>query len=377
VSLQVEDGVINTAGYYDTIIGCEGSPLELTLSTLFYTNYKVSTIPYEYYERYSIDKSVKEIYPFASGDSYRNAKIVGTVPEYLNNFVLKEGKVFTNVKEAVVGEKVSRDSTLKVGDTFTGTHGSIEGGHAHEEFLYTVTGILKKTGKSTDNVIFTLIDSVWAVHEYGEDEHAEESAEHSNEKRESHSEGVWEDEEHEHHKGELTAILLRTDNLSSHTRIVNELKKEAGVQAINPATELRKLLDSMSLGRDILYIMAVFMILMAVIIIYVTTMAAVADSKQDIILMRLIGISRKTISFILVIQTLIVSVVSAVLAYGANFLLLYLINGFSSGNFGIVIDPLKHYPGEGGIILLILVLNILATTISLIPLYRQDPLEAQ
>ena len=44
--------------------------------------------------------------------------------------------------QAVLGARVAGQSGLRVGDTFTGTHGLGAGGHAHGQTPYTVTGIL-------------------------------------------------------------------------------------------------------------------------------------------------------------------------------------------------------------------------------------------
>lgn len=362
VASQAKEGVINTASSYDTIIGGESSALELTLSTMFYMDYSVDTIPYEYYEKYQNDKNVSEIYPFASGDTYRNVKIIGTLSGYLKNIKLKSGSMFEDDKEfqAVIGASVAEEANLKVGDTFISTHGSAETGHNHEDTPYTVVGIMNKSNTSNDLVIFTEISSVWCAHEDHEEEH----------------EGELEDEhEHEHEEGELTAIILKTTNLSAHTKIVNELKEVSGVQAVNPATELRKLLNSISMVENIIYIMTAFVIVIAVMMIYVTTTSSVSDSKEDIILMRLIGIKQKSINSIIFIQTMFSFIIASILAILFKFIVLNFANMFTSGSFGIIILPMKFYFGEIVIIIGILILTIISMIISLIPMFRKDPLD--
>jgi putative ABC transport system permease protein len=254
----------------------------------------------------------------------------------------------------------------------------MEGGHIHEDHPYIVVGILKKTNTSSDNAIFTTIDSVWAVHNSGGQEpdgipdNVDESHEHGKDEleQEQHDHGG-----HSHEHGDLTAIVLKTSSLTAQARIVRELSEERGVQGVNPATELRKLLNSVSIGRDLIFAMSAVIILMAVIIIYVSTLSAIKDGKKDIVTMRLIGIKKRTIELILMMQTAFISICALVSAFGGQMLLILIMNNFSSRNFGIILDPWRHYAGEGLLAAIIFVLNLATTFISLIPLYRRDPLE--
>ena len=367
VACQTEDGVINSSSNYDTIVGGSSSPLELTLSTLFYMDYPLETIPYEYYEKYKNDPNIAKAFPFATGDTYRNVKIVGTLSGYINDFKIKNGKNVNddNIYEAVVGYDVAKNTGLKVGDQFVSTHGALnEGGHEHKDTPYTVVGILDKSNTSSDMVIFTEIKSVWSAHHHDEDE----DEEHENEE---------EHEEHHHivDKGDVTAILLKTKNLSVHTKIVSDLKADSKVQAVNPATELRKLLSNIGMVKNIIYIMVVFILVLSVMMIYITTTSSVNDSKEDISIMRLIGIKRKNIHIMLFVQILFSFMLSVVLAILFKFVLLYITNMFTSGNFGIMMSSFKFYIGEIYIVLFIFVLIVISMLISMLPSFKKDPLD--
>ena len=362
VACQTEEGVINSSSTYDTIIGSNSSPLELTLSTLFYMDYPLETIDYNYYEKYSNDPDVSYIFPFASGDTYKDVKIIGTLCGYLNDMKMKQGRNLNNgnVYEAVLGYNVAKDTGLKIGDTFISTHGSLNDGHEHEDTPYTVVGILDKSNTSSDTVIFTEITSIWSAHNHEDDEEMEE-------------------EEHIHNeiidKGELTSIILKTKNLSVHNKIVNELKNTPNVQAVNPATELRKLLSNIGMVKNIIYIMVIFILVLSIMMIYITTTSSVNDSKEDIAIMRLIGIKRKNIHLMLFIQTLFSFFISVIFAFLFKFILLYITNLFTSGNFGIMMSSFKFYLGEIYIVLFIFILIIISMLLSMISMFRKDPLD--
>jgi putative ABC transport system permease protein len=59
---------------------------------------------------------------------------------------------------------------IRVGSSFTGSHGEV-GGHNHNH-EYTVVGILKKQGDVTDRLLVTPIETVWEEHHTPEEERA-------------------------------------------------------------------------------------------------------------------------------------------------------------------------------------------------------------
>ena len=505
---QMEDGVIATAGYYDTIVGPEGSQLQLALSTLFYVENPLGTICYGYYEELKEHPSVTEIYPFAAGDTYRSAPIIGTIPEYLDRFTLASGKIFHEPEEAVLGYNIARAGILDIGDIFVGTHGHADHGHVHDDFEYIVVGTLARTGTASDNVIFTTMESVWMIHddhdhdhedeheheheddhdhndhnhhhdehhddhsdehhdhdhhhedeghehndehggedghhghdahhhndnhydeghhnghEHSEDEHGHDDhdAEHSHSEHNDHhhddehhenevhheehsddhhhndehhheDEGHEHDDEHGHHghddhdhdhndsclgaRDEIVSIILKTDSLAAHNEIVAKFEDTPGVQAINPATVLRGLLDNLSMGRDILYILAAVIMFMTAVIIYVTTASFIEDSKKDILIMRLVGIKRKTIFSMFIVQSAFIAIVSMGISFLLSIGILSLINQFTTANLGILIDAMKRYPGEGLLLLSVFIIVIISAVISITPAYKRDPLEVK
>ena len=69
ISSQVNDGIINTVEYYDTLIGPSGSESQLVLNTMFFTGTPAGTISYEYYENLENDVRVNVAVPFAMGQA--------------------------------------------------------------------------------------------------------------------------------------------------------------------------------------------------------------------------------------------------------------------------------------------------------------------
>lgn len=376
ISSQVNDGIVNTVGYYDMLIGPSGSESQLVLNTMFFTGTPVGTIDFENYEKLKADSRVNAVIPFAMGDSYSGYKIVGTTAEFLKDLKLGDGKLFNENFEAVIGSGVANGTGLKVGSEFLSSHGVSEGGHVHENNPYTVAGVLKKTGTAYDNVVFVNVSDVWeahASHDEHETEHEEEHEdEHEDEHVEEHEEG--EEHEHEHEEGGLTAILVKTKSPMIQSQLSSEINAISGLQAINPATVAREIMNNVDLSKQIIYVLCFIIGIMTLLIIYIMALLNMHDSKKDIKLMRLIGISKGKINLILIIQNFIITltaiVVSILLCRG----LLLSVNVFTS-SMGIVVDYMKFYIGELYIVIGVILFSFLPVFVANVKSFRNDPIQ--
>ncbi len=198
ISEQVDSGFKTTAAYYDIIIGPSGSSTQLAMNTMFFTDKPLGTISYEYVEELQKDTRVNKVVPFTMGDSYNGAKIVGTTTDFLEGKVLREGVMYSEKFECVIGSAVAEKYSLSLGSTLVTSHGLTEGGHAHEGNPLTVVGILDETKTAYDNVIFTPCETVWATHSHSDveseeaqevldDEHGETADEHTHTDEDAHS----------------------------------------------------------------------------------------------------------------------------------------------------------------------------------------------
>ena len=324
---------------------------------MFFSDKPLGTIEYEYYEELLEDKRVNVVIPIAMGDGYKNHKIIGTSIEFLEDKKYDKGDQFKGEFEAVIGYNVSKNNNLDIGDTFISSHGISEqnNGHEHESNPYTVVGILKKTNTVYDNTIFTPVESVWAAHS-------------------THEENEDEDADmHEHEKGELTAIILKTRSMADQNIISNEYNKISGLQAINPATVIRGILNNIDLTKQIVYILCFIIFVMSILIIYIITLLNIYDTRKDIHLMRLLGISRKKIITIFIIQNIIVTLISVIFSVIFSRILLISVNKFTS-SMGIVLNSFKIYSIEFLMLLIVLIICLLPTIVANIRLFKRDPI---
>ena len=182
----------------DLVVGAKGSPLQLVLSAVYHIDAPTGNINFAEAKTIMNNPMVEEAIPMAYGDSYQGYRILGTTENYINKYSaqFREGHIFQKSMQAVLGAKVARTSKLKIGDTFYGSHGQVEGVHVHDEHAYQVVGILESTNSVVDNLVLTNIESVWEVHGDHHD-HDSEEAKHS-ENHEEHEHHDHSEHEHEH-----------------------------------------------------------------------------------------------------------------------------------------------------------------------------------
>ncbi|MBR4110152.1 MAG: ABC transporter permease [Clostridia bacterium] len=354
VAGQINDGIISTASYYDLVVGAPGSSTDLVMSTMFFTGTASDTIDGEVYEELLHNRDVREVVPFATGDNYKGSLIVGTEKSFLATKNLKEGKYFDDAFEIVLGSNVAKENDLSVGDKVIGSHGIAESAHSHENKPYTVVGILEKTHTAYDNTLFTKVDSVWKTHS----EHDEVTDE-ANEEHENHEEQKY------------TAILVKTSNPSVALNLISELNKKGGVIAVNPSTVLRDLLSNIDLVKNIVYILCAVIGVMSFVIIYMINLMMMQDVKKDVLLMRLLGLQRKNITGIILIQNIIVSIVGVVIAFIFTRFSLMLVNNITAA-VGIVMNYSKVYMGEYLIMGIVVIVSLIPTLISLAKMFERS-----
>ena len=200
---------------YDVIIGPpKGSPLQLTLNTVYHLDQSPGLIPYQIYAD-MVNKGVplpghpdyrpyvSSAVPFVVGDSFRGRRIIGTSPQMFGfddtgrrvtgqpfqyrrdlSYELTEGRVFSSGKfEAVVGSDAAAslhlklyDNTLseqeneKQGGAFRVTHGmpgANENPDIHKPRVH-IVGILQPTHTANDRVLFIPFIALYAIAEHAE-----------------------------------------------------------------------------------------------------------------------------------------------------------------------------------------------------------------
>ena len=353
ISTQISEGIIRTASSFDIIIGPSGSSTQLAMNTMFFTDKPLGTIPYALVEEIQNSGLASAVVPFSMGDSYNDAPIVGTTPALLEGKSLSSGEMFANVCEAVVGYDVAKKYNLHVGSSLITSHGLSGSGSDHAESPLTVTGILSRTHTAYDNAVFTPCETIWALHDH-EDEH-EESGEHDEDKT-------------------VCAVLVRSKSIADYSTLTAAYSDNSDYLVINPNTVLREVLENVDMSRKIVYILCLVILIMNVFVITLIALLSAYDSRGEIALMRLIGVSMGRINLLYLIQNAVAGAIALALALLAAHGCLLGIRSFVA-SMGIVLNAAKIYPVEWAILLLVFVISILPTSIMTLRMSRQDSID--
>ena len=350
ISTQISEGIIRTASSFDIIIGPSGSSTQLAMNTMFFTDKPLGTIPYALVEEIQNSGLASAVVPFSMGDSYNDAPIVGTTPALLEGKSLSSGEMFANVCEAVVGYDVAKKYNLHVGSSLITSHGLSGGGSDHAESPLTVTGVLSRTHTAYDNAVFTPCETIWALHDH-EDEH-EESGEHDEDKT-------------------VCAVLVRSKSIADYSTLTAAYSDNSDYLVINPNTVLREVLENVDMSRRIVYILCAVILIMNVFVITLIALLSAYDSRSEISLMRLIGVSMGKINLLYLIENAVAGAIALALSLLAAHGCLLGIRSFVAG-MGIVLNAAKIYPAEWAVLLLVFAVSILPTSIMTLRMSRRD-----
>ncbi len=369
---QVSDGITSTATYFSAIIGPDGSSTQLVMNTMYFTDEPLGTFPADVMYTLQADSRVatvkdengkvkkdgdgvdmKYVVPFAMADSYNGYNVVGTSTLFFEGKTLKDGEWFDDEScmQAVVGYEVARANDLAVGQVIYTGHAA---GEVHAEGI-TVVGILNQTHSAYDNIVFTQVETLWDLHEHGEEEEAGEG------------EG-----EHAHaHEGSLCAILVKTTNPATAMSLVNSYNDKTVsdtdgdtfvLQACEPMSVVRNVLNDANSTKYIVYVLCGIILVMNILVICIITLLNMNYSAKEIRLMRLIGVSMKKITLLYVIENGIIGLFSTVLAFLTSKLCAGLVSEYVQ-DMGVVLNRFKVYPLEFAIMAGILVITVLPTLI--------------
>jgi ABC-type lipoprotein release transport system permease subunit len=137
---------------------------------------------------------------------------------------------------------------------------------------------------------------------------------------------------------------------------------------------VRGVLDDLGDTKYITFVLCGIILAMNILIISIITLLNMYNSKKEIALMRLIGISMKKINLLYIIQNSIIGIVSTILAFGASRLCLLFMSDYVQ-SMGVVLNYGKIYGLEFVILVAVFVITVLPTVICTYSMARKDSLE--
>ena len=367
----------------DVVLGAQGSPLQLILSSVYQVDAPTGNISYDDAKIWMKHPFVKSAIPLAFGDNYRGFKIVGTTPAYLEKFGGKvtSGKIFDKNLEVVVGSEIANKLNIKVGDKFFGSHGDALEGEVHEEFEYVVSGIASQTGKVVDNLILSNIQSVWQMHSSHEHSEAEENPEHG---QEGHMHFEGDENEHHDHEAhvenaapisengqEITAVLIKFKNKMGFVTWPRLVAQNTKMQAASPAVEINRLFSLFGIGLEALQYLAYGIMFISGISIFIALYNTLKERKYEFALLRVSGASRLQLLSLVLFESILLCFTGFILGTIVGRIALFLISSTTDEQYKMSFNPLAFVWQKEGILFLVTIfVGILAAVIPAVKAYR-------
>jgi len=332
---QLQDKFEKNLAGIDLVVGAKGSPLQLILSSMYHIDAPTGNISIQEAAPFLRQGHplIKTAVPLSLGDSHKGYRIVGTTPEILNLYgaEIGEGQVWNANMETTIGAAVAEDLKLKAGDSFHSSHGFVQDDNLiHDDAgAFKVAGILKPTGSVIDQLILTNNQSIWAVHEHGEENHEEaemQEADHQHEKGEDHGhgeEGAAEGEMTPAHEDDyspdkplldfpekdITSILIqfkgRNYQALNMQRGINE---NTDMQAATPAIEINRLYALLGAGTRALRWLAIIIVVVSGLSIFISLYSSLRDRRYELALMRVMGASPARLFVLIILEGLLLAV---------------------------------------------------------------------
>jgi putative ABC transport system permease protein len=417
VAVMVILGTVNDrfragATGYEMIVGAKGSPLQLTLNTVYHLSKPVENIPWTFYQEFlpggRFDRETHLAIPLCMGDSYQEFRVVGTIPELFSDFGYVRGServpyAFSSGENfqrnefftAVIGADVQRGTGLKVGDTFNPTHGvDDEPGEAHD--LFRVTGVLAPTGTPNDRALFVNMEGFFLLDGHAkpvekaspgpDHEHAPGTPPHAHETEEAGTpttpgadanglKDVGGREALPVAQREVTSILVRLDPNAGLAGLTmgNRINEGQVAQVVYPQQVIGELFEKM-VGplRGVLLLQAVLVVIVSGIGLAVGFYNSMNERRREVAVMRALGASRTTILSIVLLESVLLALLGGLAGAVAGHLAIGLLSPLVAARTGVILSPLTFDLNEMLLIPSLMVLAIVAGMLPALSAYRTD-----
>lgn len=367
---QFEEKFSSNIDGVDLVLGAQGSPMQLILSSVYHIDNPTGNISYDSAKVWMNHPFIEKAIPLAFGDNYRGYKIVGTNSDYLEKYKAKiaKGKLFDKNFEVVIGSEIAEKLNLKVGDKFHGSHGDAMEGEVHEDIDYKISGIASSTGSVIDNLILCNIPSVWQMHGNHEDNnpsHGEEGHVHR-EDEDMHSDMTLNEP-----NMEITAVLLKFRNKMGIVMWPRIIAQNTKMQAASPAIEINRLFSLFGIGLKALEYLAYAIMIISGISIFVALYNRLKERKYEFALMRINGSSRLQLLTLIMIESLILCLVGFIFGTIFGRFALGFISNSAEDDFKMAFNPLEIvWQKETMLLVATLAVGILAALIPAVKAYQ-------
>ena len=376
LSQQLDRQLSKNIEPFDMVVGAKGSPLQLVLSSILHIDMPTGNIKLE--EAVALQKNplIQTAIPVSYGDNYKGFRILGTNVEYLDQYgaELSDGVMFEMNFEAVAGSSVARLLGLKVGDSFISAHGLASSGiDDHDEHPFVIRGILEPTGTVVDQLLITNLESIWEVHDHGEEEHEEDHLNEEGNQDEDHDHDGEHDHDKEHDHAddkEVTSMLIKFKNPIALVQLPRSINENTSMQAALPGYEVQRLMGLLGSGVQTINGIALAILLVSGLSIFISLLKTIRERKQELALLRTYGLRTRQLLGLALMEGIFLALIGFVLGWFIGRLGIWIVSIYMQTKYGYGLRITGPDITELWLFGLTLVLAFVATMLASVSIFK-------
>jgi putative ABC transport system permease protein len=309
----------NTISGTDLIVGPRTGSIQLLLYSIFRIGDATSNLSWASYSLIKDHPSVGWSVPLSLGDSHKQFRLMGTSPAFFEHYKFrhdkslsfKEGNVFLDLFDTVIGSDVAEILNYSVDDPIIVSHGLISL-VKHENAPFKISGVLEKTGTPIDRTVIVKLEGIEAIHVDWR----------GGAKIPGRSTPIDKIRSMDLTPKEITAVMIGVKSpleIFSLQRVINRYEREP-LMAILPGLALQELWEIVSVAETALFAVSVVIVFTALIGMMASTLSSLNERRREMAILRSVGANPTTILGLFVCEATIISlsgsVIGFILAYG-------------------------------------------------------------
>jgi putative ABC transport system permease protein len=171
---------------------------------------------------------------------------------------------------------------------------------------------------------------------------------------------------------QITNIIIQYRNPIAAINLPRLVQKMPNLQAASPALELNRMFSMLGFGISTINIIAGLLIGLSFLSIFFSMVNALKERRHELAIMRVMGGSRFRISFIIICESLLISLAGATAGIIFSRIMMYVLSTMVNQNYNYQISVFHFETAELWLLLVSLAVGKLAALYPAWKAYRQD-----
>lgn len=371
---STQESFYATVSGTDLIVGARSGPIQLLLYSVFRVGNATNNISWQSYTDFKNNEEVDWTIPISLGDSHRGYRVVATNLDYFKyfsygqsrNLKMHRGEFKLDLFEVVLGSEVAEQLDYEIGDKIVLAHGvGEELILEHDDKLFEVSGILKRTGTAVDRSLHISLQSMEAIHLDWQDGSAPADKD---------AISAEEVKNYDLSPKQITAFFVGLNSkigIFNLQREINEYPQEA-LMAILPAATLQEFWTTFDMIDRVFKFISSFVVIAGLAGMLGSLWSGLNERRREMAILRSIGASLNFIFGLLILEAFLICLISLMVGFTSVYIVLGLFGQSIESSYGLYLEVGLPSSWELKISGIILAAGLVVGLIPAIRAYKQS-----